>query len=234
MRRRTGDARQSREPRVIAYTRISSEEGRVSGAGLDAQREAISREVGARGWTSVQWVEDGGFSGATLDRPGIQAALTVLCAGEADILVVSKLDRLSRSLLDFVGLLDLSRRNRFAMVALDARIDTTTPEGAMLSHVLMTFAEFERRLIGQRTKAALAVKKANGVRLGRPVRMEPAVQHRIEAERIAGRTFEAIAISLTADRIPTANGGRWHRATVRKVLATIENDRLAAGKGFAA
>jgi len=85
-------------------------------------------------------------------RPGLASALEQLDADQADTLVVSKLDRLSRSLLDFAALVERSRRNGWTLVALDLAVDTTTPSGEMLANVLAAFAQFERRLIGQRTK----------------------------------------------------------------------------------
>jgi DNA invertase Pin-like site-specific DNA recombinase len=88
-----------------------------------------------------------------------------------------------------------------------------------MANVLATFAQFERRLIGQRTREALAVKRASGVRLGRPVSLPAAVRERIASERRAGRSLAAIAESLNAQQVPTAQGGRqcW-ASTVRAVL----------------
>ena len=108
---------------------------------------------------SVQWVEDRGCSAKDLRRPGIREALRLLAAGDADALVVAKLDRLSRSLLDFSGLVEQSRRERWQLVALDLGVDTSTPSGEMLANVLASFAQFERRLIGQRTAEALRASK---------------------------------------------------------------------------
>jgi DNA invertase Pin-like site-specific DNA recombinase len=90
----------------------------------------------------------------------------MLEAGQADALVVAKLDRLSRSVGDFAGLMDLARRQGWALIALDLGVDTTTPAGEMMANVMASFAQFERRVIAQRTKDALAQAKARGVRLG--------------------------------------------------------------------
>jgi DNA invertase Pin-like site-specific DNA recombinase len=88
-----------------------------------------------------------------------------------------------------------------------------------MAHVLATFGQFERRLIGQRTKEALAVKKASGVRLGRPPTVPQSVVRRIQRLRARGETLRAIADSLNQDRVPTAQGGaKWYPATVRHVL----------------
>jgi DNA invertase Pin-like site-specific DNA recombinase len=116
-----------------------------------------------------------------------------------------------------------AQRQGWALVALDAPVDTTTPAGEAMAHVLATFAQFERRLIGQRTREALAQKRAQGVRLGRPRQLPARVRARIKRRRKAGATLMAIAEELNRDRVPTAQGGqRWYASTVRAVLASVE------------
>ena len=205
---------------AIGYLRVSTEEQADSRAGLDAQRAAILAEAQRRGWRLVEMIEDAGFSGKDMNRPGIVAALDALKRHKADTLVVSKLDRLSRSMLDFAALMDRAAKEHWALVALDLGVDTTTPAGEMMANVLATFAQFERRLIGQRTRDALAAKRASGTRLGRPPTMPEPVVARIRSERAAGRTLSAIAEGLSIDAVPTAQGGkRWYASTVRTVLA---------------
>src|SRR4051794_14789573 len=91
--------------RVAAYVRVSTDEQHKSGAGLEAQRQVIASEVERRGWEVAELFEDTGYSARDLKRPGIQAALAVLADGAADALVVAKLDRLSRSMLDFTSIM---------------------------------------------------------------------------------------------------------------------------------
>ena len=205
--------------RVLGYVRVSTDEQSDSGAGLEAQRRAIKAECKRRGWQLVDVIEDAGFSAKDLKRPGIQAALQALEAGDEKALVAAKLDRLSRSMIDFTGLMAKAQKQGWALVALDCAVDTTTPAGEAMANVLATFAQFERRLISQRTREALAVKRSQGVRLGRPPTLDTRTVSRIRRERKRGRTFAAIAEGLAADEIPTAHGGRWHAATVRAVLA---------------
>ena len=169
----------------------------------------------------MEVIEDAGASAKDLNRPGIQRALGLLegRTPEAQALVVAKLDRLSRSLLDFASIMERARRKGWAVAALDLGVDTTTPQGEMLSSVLAAFAVFERRLIGERTKAALAVKKAQGVKLGRPRTLPDATRTRIRRMRGRGMTLAAIAERLNRDGVATAHGGvRWHPSTVRVVL----------------
>jgi DNA invertase Pin-like site-specific DNA recombinase len=215
--------------RVVGYVRVSTEEQANSGAGLEAQRSAILGEVARRGWQLVEIFADAGVSGKSLaGRPGLASAIDLVERGQADTVVVAKLDRLSRSLLDFAGLMDRSRRKGWSLVALDLAIDTTTPSGELMANILATFAQFERRLIGQRTREALAQKRREGVRLGRPAVMGVEVRDRIQREREAGRTYAAIADALTSEGVPTAHSGRrWYPSTVRKAL--MSSDRRVGG-----
>jgi DNA invertase Pin-like site-specific DNA recombinase len=206
--------------RVLAYGRVSTAEQADSRAGLEAQRAAIEAECKRRGWTIVDEIEDAGYSAKDLKRPGITKALAELQRGGADALVVSKLDRLSRSMIDFTGLMGRATKENWALVALDCAVDTTTPAGEAMAHVLATFAQFERRLIGQRTREALAQKKAQGVQLGRPRELPQKVRTRIKRRRSAGKSLAAIANELNSAGVPTAHGGAcWYPSTVRAVLA---------------
>jgi DNA invertase Pin-like site-specific DNA recombinase len=206
--------------RVVGYVRVSTDEQADSGAGMEAQRAAIEAEAARRGWQLVETFEDAGASGKSLaGRPGLTAALAAVEQGDADGLVVAKLDRLSRSLLDFAGLMARAHRKAWSLVALDLGVDTTTPQGEMMASVMATFAQFERRLIGQRTRDALAVKRSQGVQLGRPRTLPDKVRRRIVREHEKGAGLTAIANRLNADGIATAQGGkRWYPSTVRAVL----------------
>jgi DNA invertase Pin-like site-specific DNA recombinase len=208
---------------IIAYIRVSTEEQTSSGAGLEAQRATIETECQRRDWQTVEIIEDAGYSAKNLRRPGIQTALHRLQRGEADALMVAKLDRLSRSMLDFTAVMAKASKEGWAVVALDCAVDTTTPAGEMMANVLATFAQFERKLIGQRTKDGLAVKRANGVQLGR--RRSPTVSDTVRSRIVleaSTRSYAAIARALNAEGVPTAHGGaRWHAQTVRR-MALLE------------
>jgi DNA invertase Pin-like site-specific DNA recombinase len=115
-----------------------------------------------------------------------------------------------------------------SFVALDLGVDTTTPSGELIASVMATFAQFERRVIGQRTRDALAVKKAQGVKLGRPRQLPQRVVQRITRARERGETLAAIANALNRDGVPTAQGGAcWYPSTVRAVLT---RDDAPAGR----
>ncbi len=206
---------------VVGYARVSTEEQGVSGAGLSAQRHAIETECARRHW-SLLGIEEEILSGKNMKRPRLQAALDLCRSGEAAGVVVSKLDRLSRSLIDFARLLEDAKKNGFNVVALDLGVDLSTPSGEFLANVMASAAQWERRIIGERTKTALAVKRAQGTRLGRPPVLDPSVDRRIARERAQGRTLADIAARLNRDGVPTAHGGLcWHPATVRSVLGRV-------------
>lgn len=208
--------------RAVAYLRVSTAEQADSGAGLAAQRASVEAEAQRRGWVLDEVYVDAASSGkAIAGREQLALALQVVGSGQAEVMVVAKLDRLSRSLLDFAEIMRRAQAEGWNLVALDLGIDLSTPAGEFLASVMASAAQWERRIIGQRTKEALAAKKAAGVVLGRPRLMPDAVVQRIAEERAAGRTYAAIADGLTDDGVETAQGGvRWYPATVRKVLLT--------------
>ena len=207
--------------KVLGYARVSTDEQAVSGAGLAAQREAIAQACAARGFKLVETIEDAGQSAKSLDRPGITRALAELDAHQADALVVAKLDRLSRSMLDFSGLMERARRRGWAIIALDLGVDTATPAGEMMANVLATFAQFERRLIGQRTKEALAQKRAQGVRITRPPSIPGDLLAWIVSELRAGSTRQAVCDRLNRDGVPTPRGGSmWRPSSIQAVAKT--------------
>ena len=205
---------------VIAYIRVSTEEQAGSGLGLSAQREAIRRDCEHHGRTLGTIYADTA-SGRSMDRrEGLQQALAELTAGTASGLIVAKLDRLSRSLLDFAGVMERSRSEGWALIALDLGVDTSTPQGELMASVLATFSQFERRLIGQRTKDALAELKAQGVELGRPRLVGEDLAERCRMLRADGMTLQAIADTLNGEGISTATGrGAWKTGTVHHLIS---------------
>jgi DNA invertase Pin-like site-specific DNA recombinase len=225
--------RQNRTPArtegVIAYLRVSTDEQATSGLGLDAQRAQLVSECERRGLLLLAVYEDAGLSGSTLDRPALREALAALDAGQGSALMVAKLDRLTRSVHNASGLMKRAETAGWGLVALDVAVDTTTPQGTAMAQVLVVFAELERRLIGQRTRDALAVRKAQGFKLGRPRTLDPAVRQRILDEAATGAGWSAIARSLNDGQVPTAQGGaRWYPATVRAVVMADRSDQEAA------
>jgi DNA invertase Pin-like site-specific DNA recombinase len=209
--------------KVITYLRVSTSEQADSGLGLAAQRATLTSAAMGRGWEITQWCEDAGATGSHMDRPGLHAALLALRSGEADALAVAKLDRVSRSLVDFAHLLEASRKEGWAFIAVDLNVDTSTPTGELLANVMMSVAQWERRVISQRTTDALQALRASGQVLGRPRVVSAAVAERIGRWRAAGCTWQGIAQALNDDGTPTGHGGaRWYASTVRQVWASYE------------
>lgn len=219
--------------RVVAYTRVSTQEQVESGAGLAAQRSAILAEAERRQWEIVEFHEDSGFSGRDLKRPAVIAAMATLQRGEADALVVAKLDRLSRSMLDFAGVMARAHKEHWGLIALDCAVDTTTPAGEALASVMATFAQFERRLIGQRTSEALRALRSQGraygsvpygfSRVGDRLIPDDAEQHvlaRMQRMRCGGLSYARIASKLNSAGVAAKRGGSWHSMSVRSVLTT--------------
>jgi DNA invertase Pin-like site-specific DNA recombinase len=206
--------------RVVLYNRVSTAEQAESGAGLAAQETALRNHAAHREWDVVAHKTDAGVSGKSLSgRPALSEALLLVATGEADALAVAKLDRLSRSLLDFAGLMARSQAEGWALVALDVDVDTTTPSGRLVANVMASVAEWERETIGARTRDSLAAKRAQGVVLGRPRAVSIEAVERARNLRAAGLSYAACAERMTADGVPTAHGGtRWYPSTVRKVL----------------
>lgn len=214
-------ARKTIDPNlVVAYLRVSTEEQAVSGAGLEAQRNTIEAEASRRGWTIVAYFSDEGISGKSIaNRPALAEALAAIESGAASALIVAKLDRLSRSVSDASAMLDRAARGGWRIFSADLAIDTTSPAGEAAASMMIVFSQLERRLISQRTKDALAVKKAQGVRLGRPSVLPREVVAGIVENHRAGISLNRIAVQLNETGVDTARGGgRWYASTVKAVL----------------
>ncbi len=215
---------------MFAYTRVSTEEQALSRNGLDAQRSVIDTEAERRGW-SVEHFADEGVTGKIIG-PQLQEVLRLLAAGQANGLVVAKMDRLSRSIINAASIIELANQQGWSLVILDMNIDLTTAAGRMIAHNLLSFAQYERELIGERTKAALAAKKARNEPIGRPRLAEAAVVRRIVLDRDAGLSFAKIATALEDEHILSPAGRpNWQSSTVRRIYqsatATASREGIA-------
>jgi len=206
--------------RMIAYVRCSTEEQTRSGAGLAAQRKQILSACREHGWQLVAVEADEGVSAKSKkNRPALARALEALEAGDADGLIVAKLDRLSRSVRDFCDVLDRSQRQGWVLACLDLGLDTSTPTGRFTSQIIAAVAELERELIGQRTREGLEAKRAAGVHIGRKPSIAPELAERIRAMRAAGATLEGICEVLNVAGVPTPRGGaEWRPSSIVRAL----------------
>jgi len=214
------------EGTVIGYVRVSTEEQALSGLGLDAQREKLRDEIERRRLTLIDIVADEGISAKAMDnRPGLQEVLRRIEDSEAQILMVSKLDRLSRSIHDFTGLLKRAEKRGWLLIACDIGVDMSTPTGEVMANIMASFGQFERRLIGQRTSDALTALKRTGVRLGRPDRTQQETAAQIFAWRADGMTLRQIAAKLMELNVSPSQGGTaWRASSVAAVLRRRDID----------
>ncbi len=153
--------------RCAIYTRKSTEEGLEQAFNtLDAQREcaeAYIKSQAAEGWICVpDRYDDGGFTGGTMERPALQRLLADIEAGRIDCCVVYKVDRLSRSLLDFGKMMEVFDKHQVAFVSVTQQINSATSIGRLMLNVLLSFAQFEREIIGERTRDKIAAARKKG------------------------------------------------------------------------
>ena len=216
---------------AVAYLRVSTDEQAQSGAGLDAQRAAITAEAERRGWTITEWHTDEALSGGLMPskRPALRAALATLKARRSAALIASKLDRVSRSMADAGTLLDRARSEGWQLVTCDLAADTSTPAGEAAAGMMIVFSQLERRLISQRTREALATRKAAGMQLGQPMKVSDSVLRRVITEAAAGVSLRKIATGLMADGILTGSGSpTWHAPQVQRAIDCQRGREIAA------
>jgi site-specific DNA recombinase len=157
--------------RCAIYTRKSTEEGlEQEFNSLDAQREAAEafiRSQRREGWIALPDIyDDGGFTGANMDRPALARLLQAVEAGALDCVVVYKVDRLSRSLLDFTRMLSIFEKHKVGFVAVTQQFNTSTSLGRLTLNILLSFAQFERELIGERTRDKMSAARKKGKWVG--------------------------------------------------------------------
>ena len=203
---------------VVGYARVSTLEQGGNGASLEGQRAAIVAEVERRGWTLVEVVAEVASGRAADRREQLQDALLRLDRGEASVLVVSRLDRLTRSLLDFASIVERAQAGGWTLIVVEQSFDMGTSSGRAMAGMLAVFAQFERDLISERTRDALAVKRAQGIHTGRRSTLPADVITRVRRERKAGASLQAIADGLNRDKVATGQGGKyWRPSSVRTV-----------------
>ena len=219
--------------KAVAYLRVSTEDQAARGVSLEAQRAKIEAYAGLYDLELVAVVEDAGVSARTMDRPGLQRALAMLARGEAQALIVLKLDRLTRSVRDLGELLE-GPFARAALLSVGEQIDTRTAAGRLVLNVLASVAQWERETIGERTATAMAHKKTKGERVGAvpygyglgadghalvPVAAEQAVIAEARRLKASGLALRAIAAELERAGMVARNGRRFEAAQVQRMVA---------------
>src|SRR5438045_3125723 len=153
--------------RCAVYTRKSSEEGLDQDfSSLDAQRESAEAYIQSQaqaGWLCLpERYDDGGFTGGNMDRPALAHLLTDIEAGRIDCVVVYKVDRLSRSLLDFAKMMETFDKHHISFVSVTQQFNTATSMGRLVLNILLSFAQFEREIISERTRDKIAAARRKG------------------------------------------------------------------------
>jgi site-specific DNA recombinase len=231
--------RQNGSVRCAIYTRKSSEEGlEQEFNSLQAQREACEAFITSQrheGWMCLtKGYDDGGFSGATMARPALQQLLADLTAGRVDIVVVYKIDRLTRSLADFAKIVEILDARGASFVSVTQQFNTTTSMGRLTLNVLLSFAQFEREVIGERIRDKIAASKRKGMWMGGVPPFGYRAQDRkliivnSEAEIVRfifRRYAELGSVRLLKDELAARN--------IQSKLRTSAAGRISGGKPFA-
>jgi site-specific DNA recombinase len=207
--------------KAIAYLRVSTEGQKDSGLSLEAQGARLRAYCDSQGLELIEIITDAAVSAGKLpslsQRPGGQRALELLERGYANNFVATKLDRAFRSAFECLKQVECWEKENIAAHFLDINVNTKTALGKMFLTIAAGFAEMEKSLISERTKAALAVKIAAGVKLGPPRYANKEVISRIISQRDQHKIpFKKIAADLNEDKIPTMYGKLWFGETVRK------------------
>lgn len=219
---------------AIIYTRVSTT-GQTEGVSMEAQNSRALAWATANGYEIGATFSDAGISGkCAANRRGLLDALAAVCATRGNVLVVYSLSRLARSTKDAISIAEKLEKAGADLVSLTEKIDTTTASGKMIFRLLAVLSEFERDLISERTRAALAHKAQKGERVGGvpfgyrlaadAVRLLPDASELetlgdMRAMRISGMSWAAIAEALNARGTRTKTGRRWSWQTARKVAA---------------
>lgn len=215
-----------RKLRCAIYTRKSSEEGlEQEFNSLDAQREACEAYIASQrseGWVLVRdQYDDGGISGGTLERPALKQLLADIEDGLVDVVVVYKIDRLSRSLMDFSKLVEVFDRNGVTFVSVTQSFNTTTSMGRLTLNILLSFAQFEREVTAERIRDKFAASRKKGLWMGGVVPLG----YRVESRKLVIEETEAATVRMIFERFVSIGS-----ATVLAKALAAENVRTRRGK----
>jgi len=218
--------------KAVGYIRVSTEEQAREGVSLDNQRKRIEYFCGAKEWTLGRIYADEGISGSSLKRDGVQELISDCKQGKFDVVVIYKLDRLTRSVKDLGTLIEMFDKSDVAFSSVSDNFDTTTANGKLVLNILGSVAQWERDIISERTRDALAHKRSErqiysplplGFEAGEDGRLienknELAIVKQIRTLRQRGLSYQKIADKLNTGGLKTKKGLVWRKGTVYKVL----------------
>jgi DNA invertase Pin-like site-specific DNA recombinase len=226
----TNSTRRKGTVRCAIYSRKSSEEGLEQAFNsLQAQREACEAFITSQrheGWACLpKAYDDGGFSGATTDRPALQRLLADIAAGRVDIVVVYKIDRLTRSLTDFAKIVEILDARGASFLSVTQQFNTTTSMGRLTLNILLSFAQFEREVIGERIRDKIAASKRKGMWMGGvpPLGYRVCDRRLLTSSRLLQRAFLGRLRRLNDDPAPMVRAGAREQS--------CRSPRHAAGGG---
>lgn len=218
---------------AVGYVRVSTERQADQGVSLDAQDAKVRAMATVQGVTLVDVIVDGGESAKSLNRPGLQRLLALVNGGKVQTVIVAKLDRLTRSVKDLCGLLELLEKKKVALISVAESLDTSSAAGRLVITIMGAVSQWEREAIGERTRDALGHKKRNGERVGniqfgyrlakdgKHVETDPGEQAalaEIARLRKRGGTLRGIAAALNGRELRTRRGTAWRHEHSARII----------------
>jgi DNA invertase Pin-like site-specific DNA recombinase len=219
--------------KAVGYCRVSTDYQADHGVSLDAQAHKIRAMAAVQDAELIDMIVDGGESGKSLQRPGIQRLIAMVDRREAQVVIIAKLDRLTRSVRDLGELLEGFQRRAVALVSVGESLDTGSAAGRLVLNVMASVSQWEREAIGERTRDALRHKRAQGLRVGNvpfgyalgedgvalvPRNDEQEVLTTIRLLRGQGRSLRQVAADLNARGLRTRSGSAWRHEYVANLL----------------
>ena len=224
---------------ILGYSRVSTEDQSQNGHSLPAQEQKIRQYAELYGHALSEVVTDAGVSAKNLNRQGIQNILSMIKKREVQVLIVAKLDRLTRNVRDLSDIVELCNKTDTALISVNEHIDTGTAAGRMILNMLGVISQWEREAIGERTATSLQYKKESGLKYNCnalygyseqngalvPLETEQATITLMIHCREQGTSFKAIAEHLNVIGVQNRSGTKWHSEQVRRVMLHTDDRR---------
>jgi DNA invertase Pin-like site-specific DNA recombinase len=211
---------------AVGYCRVSTEQ-QLDGLSLAWQRSEVERAVTEREWALAGVLDEQASAKTRGPRPVLSSLLKRLDGGEFDVLVVAKLDRLARSMLDFYSLLERARKHGWSVVCLSPALDMTTSQGRMVAGMSMLFAEYEREIMGDRQRESIAARRRAGTYKPTPKQLGDDVEDRIAHLAAEGFGARRIARQLELEGYRPPRAARWQPSTVQVALRRLRASEAA-------
>jgi DNA invertase Pin-like site-specific DNA recombinase len=211
---------------ALLYARVSTQLQVNDGVSLDVQERQLINAAEFHGFTKWELIREEGRSGKNITgRPALVDALKRLESGDAQALLVTRIDRLARSTTDFLDIVDRANAKGWRLIMLDLNLDTSSYQGRFVVTIMSALAEMERGIIAARQKDVHKDRRARGivwgVDMGPKNKTPDVLKDRILTERFKGLSYREIANGLNADGILSQNGGKWYATTVKNIVDAI-------------